>query len=247
MPPNKRVTYARLVCAIHPQKVETHRVRLTAGGNLIEYPGTKSTPTAGIVTIKTHWNSVISTPKDRYCTVDIKDFYLNSLLESYEYMCIPFDILPQDIIIQYELQSILADDGFIYMEVHGGIYGLPQAGRLAHDDLVKHLAPYNYAPVQHTPGLWTHKSNGITFALDIEDFGIKYSSEEQLQHLIDALRMKYTITVDMSGSLYIGVSLKWNYKKREVNCSMPGYYSSILQRFNHPTPIKPQYSPHPAP
>ena len=56
VPRDKRVTYARLVCAIRPQKKETHRVRLTAGGNLVDYPGNTSAPTAGIVTIKTHWN-----------------------------------------------------------------------------------------------------------------------------------------------------------------------------------------------
>ena len=31
-PPNKRVTYGRLACDVRPQKKETHRVRLTAGG-----------------------------------------------------------------------------------------------------------------------------------------------------------------------------------------------------------------------
>ena len=51
----------------------------------------------------------------------------------------------------------------------------------------------------------------------------------------------------MTGSLYIGVLLKWNYTKHEVNCSIPGYYPAILQRFNYPIPSKPQYNPHPAP
>ena len=178
VPRNKKVTYARLVCAIWPQKIEIYRVRLTAGGNLIDYPGVTSIPMAGIVTIKTHWNSVISTPNNKYYTIDIKDFYLNSLLESFEYMRILFDILPQDIIIQYELNSMVAEDGFVYIEVRGGIYGLPQAGRLAHDDLVTHLAQYDYALVKYTLGLWTHKSNGITFTLVVNDFSIKYSTEK---------------------------------------------------------------------
>ena len=38
IPKSKRVTYARIVCATRPQKTETHRVRLTAGGNLIYTP-----------------------------------------------------------------------------------------------------------------------------------------------------------------------------------------------------------------
>jgi len=54
VPKHKKVTYARIVCSIHPKKTEIHRVRLTAGGNLISYKGTTSTPIASITTIKAH-------------------------------------------------------------------------------------------------------------------------------------------------------------------------------------------------
>ena len=62
-------------------------------------------------------------------------------------MIILFDILLQDIIIQYNLKSIVGEDGFVHIEIYGSIYGLLQAGRLAHDNLVVHQAPYNYALV----------------------------------------------------------------------------------------------------
>ena len=84
VPKNKRATYVRLESSIRPQKKERHYICLAAGGNLVDYPGNTSTPTAGIITIKTHWNSVVSKLKYKYCTIDIKDFYLNSLLEIYE-------------------------------------------------------------------------------------------------------------------------------------------------------------------
>jgi hypothetical protein len=35
----KVITYGRFVVDIRPNKTETHRVRLTVGGNLIQYPG----------------------------------------------------------------------------------------------------------------------------------------------------------------------------------------------------------------
>ena len=85
VPPNKKVTYARIVCATRPQKTKTHRIRLTAGGNLISNDKTTSTPAAAITTIKTHWNSVISSKGARCATLDIKDFYLNSKLKDYEH------------------------------------------------------------------------------------------------------------------------------------------------------------------
>ena len=46
----------RAVCDIRPQKIETHRTRLTVGGNLIEYPGEVSTPTLELTTMKMHVN-----------------------------------------------------------------------------------------------------------------------------------------------------------------------------------------------
>jgi len=206
---------------------------LTAGGNLINYPGITSTPTSSIKTIKTHWNSVISTPTSRYCTIDIKDFYLNSKLEEYEYMRLPVDLIPQEIIDLYNLKDLVCD-GFIHMEIRGGMYGLPQAGRLAHDGLKQHLAPYGYAPVTYTPGLWVNKRRQISFTLVVDDFGIKYDlSNNHIHHLINALEKKYTITIDMSGSLFCGVTLDWRYDKGEVQCSMPGAIPKFLQKLHH--------------
>jgi hypothetical protein len=39
VPKGKNVTYGRFVVYIGPNKTETHRFRLTVGGNLIQYPG----------------------------------------------------------------------------------------------------------------------------------------------------------------------------------------------------------------
>jgi hypothetical protein len=54
---------------------------LTVGGNQIEYPGDKSTRTAGLTTAKILIKSVISTKGARFLVVDIKNFYLNTPLE----------------------------------------------------------------------------------------------------------------------------------------------------------------------
>jgi hypothetical protein len=78
VPADRKVTYGRIVATIRPQKSETHRVRLTVGGNLIDYPGNVSTPTADMTTAKILFNSVISTPDARFMCTDVKDFYLNT-------------------------------------------------------------------------------------------------------------------------------------------------------------------------
>jgi hypothetical protein len=38
--------------------------------------------------------------------------------------------------------------------------------------------------------------------------------------------------------------MKWNYDAQTVDISMPGYIDSSLHKFQHPTPNKPQHTPH---
>ena len=45
-PKDRRATNVRAVFDIPPQKTETHRKVLTAGGNMIDYPVEVSTPTS---------------------------------------------------------------------------------------------------------------------------------------------------------------------------------------------------------
>jgi hypothetical protein len=47
------------------------------------------------------------------------------------------------------------ENGYIYMEVTGAIYGLSQSGYLANQDQIKNLAKHGYHPVKRTRGLWT--------------------------------------------------------------------------------------------
>ena len=66
----------------------------------IEYPETVSTPTADIVTTKLIINSVLSTPNARFMTVDIGNFYLGTPMTRFEYMVMPLNIIPHEIIQQ---------------------------------------------------------------------------------------------------------------------------------------------------
>jgi hypothetical protein len=86
VPSDRKVTYGRIVATICPQKAETHRTRLTVGGDRLDYPGAVSTPTAKLTTAKCLLNSTISTPDTRFMVADIKDFYLNTPMERYEYV-----------------------------------------------------------------------------------------------------------------------------------------------------------------
>ena len=70
----KKITYGNPVVDYRPQKDDPHRIRITAGGNLITYESSPSVRTADLDTAKLHWNSVISTPDARYMCLDIKNW-----------------------------------------------------------------------------------------------------------------------------------------------------------------------------
>ena len=156
-----------MVVDYRPQKPDPNRVTMTAGGNLIKYPGKLTTITADLTTSK-----------------------INKLLN-------------------------------------------------------KRLAPAGYYEVPHTPGLWKHLSRPIAFTLVVDDFGEKYAGKKNSYHLIAALKVKYKISEDCTGSLYCGIDLDWNYIARTLEFVMPGYINTQLQRNEHSKPTHPQHSPHP--
>jgi hypothetical protein len=65
-----------------------------------------------------------------------------------------------------------------------------------------------------------------------------------VQHLIDTLKTDYEIEEDWDGNQYLGMTLDWDYKTRQVHLSMPGYVEKALARFGHPVPNRPQNQPH---
>ncbi len=52
IPKTQTVTYARVVVDFQPQKADPHQIRITSGGNLINYPGELSTHTTNLTTLK---------------------------------------------------------------------------------------------------------------------------------------------------------------------------------------------------
>ncbi len=97
------------------------------GGNCIDYPWSKSMSTADLTTAKLLLNSTISTPSALFYGTDLANFYLNTPMECYEYMRLQLDILPQEIIDKFNLNDIVNTEGWVYVKIWKGMYGLPQA------------------------------------------------------------------------------------------------------------------------
>jgi hypothetical protein len=246
IPKGQTVTYARVVVDFRPQKADPHHIRITAGGNLINYPGELSKRTVDLTTSKLMWNSVLSTDDARYMCLDIKNFYLSAPLDRFEYMKIPLTLFPQWTVNQYKLNTH-ALNGFVYLEMRRAVWGLPQAGILANKLLRKRLLPHGYYECMNTPGLWKHVSRPISFTLVVDNFGVKYVGKEHATHLINSIKESYDIVEDWTGDLYCAISLDWNYENRTLNISMPAYIKKLLRTYQHRMPVRPQHCPYTPP
>jgi hypothetical protein len=121
----------------------------------------------------------------------------------------------------------------ILFEVNQGMYGLPQAGYLAQQKLIEHLRKHQ-CHQNATPCLFRHSSNGTTFALVVDDFGVKYTDKAAAEHLVTAFKDSqeiYDIKIDWTGAKYIGFTVQFNHLLKTVTLSMPAYIAKVLERF----------------
>ena len=138
------------------------------------------------------------------------------------------ETIPQEIIDDYNLLNIVDNQGFVYVKIVKGMYGLKQERIISHKYLIHHLAPLGYHPKSHNPGLWKHETRDTVFTLVVDDFAIKYTSLDNAQHLLQALKEKYTISEDWEAKLYIVITLKWDYSKQTVDLWFCNLHSGAI-------------------
>jgi hypothetical protein len=210
--------------------VKTFRVRGTAGGDRIHYPGDVSARTADIELVKLLLNKVISEPNTRWMTLDITDFYLHSTLKRPEYIRIQRKFISDATLSKYNLADFLTNNSVLF-RVDKGMYGLPQAGLLAKQELEEHLAAGGYHQSPTVPCLFVHDTNGVMFSLVVDDFGVTYTDPAGAEHLHQHLAQRYPLRANWTPKKYLGITIEFDYPSRTVSLSMPGYMSKVLQRF----------------
>jgi hypothetical protein len=102
-------------------------VRLTVGGDRLDYSGDVVNSTADITTFKFLINRTLSTKYAAMMTMDIKHYYLGTHFPRFEYMRMLLSRFPDEIVDKYNLKA-LAIDGWVYIEIRKGVYGLKHAG-----------------------------------------------------------------------------------------------------------------------
>ncbi len=76
---------------------------------------------------------------------------------------------------------------------------------------------------------YMYEIRDIMFTLVVNDFGVRYGSQDGIDHLESTLKLNdYKITVRPEGDQYLGMIIAFNTKRTAVTLSMLGYVSKML-------------------
>ena len=78
------------------------------------------------------------------------------LLDRPEYMRMCLDIMPDEIVDKYNLHQLADSEGWVYIKIMKGMYGLPQARLLVNKLLEQQLTARGFYQCQFTLGFWCH-------------------------------------------------------------------------------------------
>jgi hypothetical protein len=120
------------------------------------------------------WNITISMVGPKCMCLDVNNFYLDTPMDSFNYLHIPVKLIPQEIISEYKILPALVTHGHVYSEVQKGMHGLPQAVKKANQFMAPRLAVNGYHHTKFTPAIWKHDSRLIKFTLGVDEFGVQY-------------------------------------------------------------------------
>ena len=97
----------------------------------------------------------------------------------------------------------------------------------------------------HCSWFMKHKIQNIQFILMVDDFGIKYTMKDDLDHLIHTLEKHYDVTLNLDSKGFIKIELDWDYNNSKVHLSIKPYLNKALCQFDNIIPSKHHDMPYP--
>ena len=79
------------------------------------------------------------------------------------------------------------------------MYGLKQENIIAYNQIIYHMDPHGYYSVPFKTELWAHKTRKTNFCLCVDDFGVKYFTKDDANHLLDPFKNHYAISTEWEG------------------------------------------------
>jgi hypothetical protein len=109
LPKDRKITYGKIFCDYKPHKKEKEPIRLTVGGNILDYSRDVATSTADITTFKILNNSPLYTKYATMMMMNNKKYYVGTPLPRYEYMIMLLSRFPEEIVDIYNLKALAVD------------------------------------------------------------------------------------------------------------------------------------------
>jgi hypothetical protein len=110
------------------------------GGDRLDYSSNVAISTVDITTFNLLINSTVFIEDAAMMVMDINNYYLGAPLPRFEYMKMLLSYFPEEIVQKYNLNA-LAVDGWVYIEIRKGMYGLKQVELLANQLLQTRILP----------------------------------------------------------------------------------------------------------
>ena len=254
IPPGARVGHANPITKIKYSPDDASwaiewRTRLTWNREALDDLVARITAstTADPTLVKLLINSAISDPNAVLSTIDIDDFYLNTMLAVAACFWIPLRYLPLKTRQWLGVEDRPISDKVLF-KLHTALYGMDDAGRLSQDQLVAHLESHGYTMCRHTPGLFNHATRSSIFIVNyVDDFLVKHDRRtDDFQHLCSTLKLRYPIKVEPIAKRFLGIRI--NIVRHPTNPSlstatstldMPSYAQKGLQTLK----FTPTYNP----
>ena len=63
-----------------------------------------------------------------------------------------------DIISRYQIDGLIAADGYVYIKIIKCMYGIKQAAIIAYKQPFSHMYPHGYYTAPFTTVMWAHKT-----------------------------------------------------------------------------------------
>ena len=105
-------------------------------------------------------------------------------MDQSEYMRLKLINLPNSILYHYNLTENTTRDGYVYVRIKQGMYGMPKVGLIAQQLPEKQLNKKGYHQSGINPGIWKHKWRLIYFWICVDDFDVKYVGKYHAEHLM---------------------------------------------------------------
>ena len=115
-------------------KEEKFRVRITVGGDILNYHLDAGSPAADLIETKLMLNSVIYSSRKgaRFMSLDIKNHFLATPMNNPEFMRVKYSHITADIIRRYSIDLLVTEDEWVYIKTQKGMPVLRQEAKLAY-------------------------------------------------------------------------------------------------------------------